>query len=171
MKNTNRQFLTDYFYSGIADGETGTGPGRGYLAASYEAKNTNRQFLNDWEWEGPAKYGTDRPMSYDSMYNAHTNPNKEEIALGREPTQTSVKLNAGGDFWNIEHQRIEADQINIREPAETFIYSAAPQKNSCGLTRVKSKLPETTIRERIDPDILTAFRENPYTQSLSSSVY
>jgi len=171
MKNTNRQFLTDYFYSGIADGETGTGPGRGYLAASYEAKNTNRQFLNDWEWEGPAKYGTDRPMSYDSMYNAHTNPNKEEIALGREPTQTSVKLNAGGDFWNIEHQRIEADQINIREPAETFIYSAAPQKNSCGLTRVKSKLPETTIRERMDPDILTAFRENPYTQSLSSSVY
>jgi hypothetical protein len=171
MKNTNRQFTTDWYYQGIADGETGTGTGRGYLAARYEAKNTNRQFLNDWEWEGPAKYPVNRPQSYDDMYNARMNPNKEEIALGREPTQESVKLSAGGDFYNIEHKRIESDNINIREPAETFIYSAAPQKNNCGLTKVKSKLPEDTNRERINPDILKAFRENPYTQSLSSSSY
>ena len=171
MKNTNRQFTTDWYYQGIADGETGTGTGRGYLAARYEAKNTNRQFLNDWEWEGPAKYPINRPQSYDDMYNARMNPNKEEISLGREPTQESVKLSAGGDFYNIEHKRIESDQINIREPAETFIYSAAPQKNNCGLTKVKSKLPEDTNRERINPEILNAFRENPYTQSLASSAY
>jgi hypothetical protein len=171
MKNTNRQFLTDWYYQGIADGEVGTGTGRGYLAARYDAKNTNRQFLNDWEWEGPAKSFYNSPESYDSMYNAHMNPNREEIALGREPTPQSVKLNAGGDFVNIEHHRIEADQINIREPAETFVYEAPPQKNSCGLTRVKSKLPEDTQRARINPEILNAFRENPYTQSLNSSVY
>jgi hypothetical protein len=171
MKNTNRQFTTDWYYQGIADGETGTGTGRGYLAARYEAKNTNRQFLNDWEWEGPAKHYMNKPQSYDDMYNARMNPNREEIALGREPTQESVKLGAGGDFVNLEHRRIEADQINIREPAETFIYNAPPQKNNCGLTRVKSKLPEQAIRERINPDILNAFKENPYTQSLSSSVY
>jgi hypothetical protein len=171
MKNTNRQFTTDWYYQGIADGETGTGTGRGYLAARYEAKNTNRQFLNDWEWEGPAKHYMNKPQSYDDMYNARMNPNKEEIAIGREPTQESVKLGAGGDLVNIEHRRIEADQINIREPAETFIYNAPPQKNNCGLTRVKSKLPENTIRERINPEILNAFKQNPYTQSLSSSVY
>jgi hypothetical protein len=171
MKNTNRQFLTDWYYQGIADGETGTGPGRGYLAARYDAKNTNRQFLNDWEWEGPAKFFTNTPQSYDAAYNARMNPNREEIALGREPTPESVKLNAGGDFVNIEHRRIESDNINIREPAETFVYEAPPQKNACGLTRVKSKLPEDTQRARINPEILDAFRENPYTQSLSSSVY
>ena len=171
MKNTNRQFLTDWYYQGIADGETGTGTGRGYLAAKYEAKNTNRQFLNDWEWEGPAKHYVNKPQSYDDMYNARMNPNKEEISLGREPTNESVKLGAGSDFLNINHKRIESDNINIREPAETFIYNAPPQKNNCGLTRVKSKLPETSNRERINPDILTAFKENPYTQSLTSSVY
>jgi len=171
MKNTNRQFLTDWYYQGIADGETGTGPGRGYLAARYEAKNTNRQFLNDWEWEGPAKSIVNNPQSYDDMYNARMNPNREEIALGREPTQESVKLMSGMDTINIEHRRIEGDQINIREPAETFIYNAPPQKNNCGLTRVKSKLPEDTIRSRINPDILDAYKENPYTQSLSSSSY
>jgi hypothetical protein len=171
MKNTNRQFTTDWYYQGIADGETGTGTGRGYLAASYEAKNTNRQFLNDWEWEGPAKHYMNKPQSYDDMYNARMNPNREEIALGREPTQESVKLGAGMDLVNIEHRRIEGDQINIREPAETFIFNAPPQKNNCGLTRVKSKLPEEAIRQRINPDILKAFKDNPYTQSLSSSVY
>ena len=171
MKNTNRQFLTDWYYQGIADGETGTGPGRGYLAASYEAKNTNRQFLNDWEWEGPAKSIVNNAMSYDDMYNARMNPNREEISLGREPTQESVKLMSGMDTVNIEHRRIEGDQINIREPAETFIYNAPPQKNNCGLTRVKSKLPEDTLRSRINPEILDAFKSNPYTQSLSSSSY
>jgi hypothetical protein len=171
MKNTNRQFLTDWYYQGIADGETGTGPGRGYLAARYDAKNTNRQFLNDWEWEGPAKFFTNTPQSYDSAYNARMNPNREEIALGREPTPESVKVSAGGDFVNLEYHRIESDQINIREPAETFVYEAPPQKNSCGLTRVKSKLPEDSQRARINPEILDAFRQNPYTQSLSSSLY
>ena len=171
MKNTNRQFMTDWYYQGIADGETGTGTGRGYLAASYDAKNTNRQFLNDWEWEGPAKSIVNSPMNYDDMYNAHMNPNREEISQGREPTPESVKLGAGMDLVNIEHRRIEGDQINIRDPAETFLYTAPPQKNDCGLTRVKSKLPEETNRMRIEPDILNAFRENPYTQSLSSSVY
>jgi len=171
MKNTNRQFTTDWYYQGIADGETGTGTGRGYLAASYEAKNTNRQFLNDWEWEGPAKFGVNKPQSYDDMYNARMNPNKEEIALGRAPTQESVKLGAGMDMVNIEHKRVEADQINIREPAETFIFTAPPQKNTYGLTRVKSKLPEDTNRSRINPEILNAFKENPYTQSLASSAY
>jgi hypothetical protein len=171
MKNTNRQFLTDWYYQGIADGETGTGTGRGYLAASYEARNTNRQFLNDWEWEGPAKSIVNNPQSYEDMYNARMNPNREEIALGRAPTQESVKLGAGMDLVNIEHRRIEGDQINIRDPAETFVYSAPPQKNTCGLTRVKSKLPEDTNRARINPEILNAFKENPYTQSLSSSAY
>ena len=171
MKNTNRQFTTDWYYQGIADGETGTGTGRGYLAARYEAKNTNRQFLNDFEWEGPAKHYMNKPQSYDDMYNARMNPNKEEISLGREPTQESVKLGAGSDLVNINHRRIEADQINIREPAETFIYNAPPQKNNCGLTRVKSKLPEDTNRARMNPEILNAFNENPYTQSLTSSVY
>ena len=171
MKNTNRQFMTDWYYQGIADGETGTGTGRGYLAARYEAKNTNRQFLNDWEWEGPAKFGVNKPQSYDDMYNARMNPNREEISIGREPTQESVKLGAGMDLVNIEHRRIEGDQINIREPAETFLYTAPPQKNTCGLTRVKSKLPEDTNRARINPEILNAFKENPYTQSLASSVY
>ena len=171
MKNTNRQFLTDWYYQGIADGEVGTGTGRGYLAARYEAKNTNRQFLNDYEWEGPAKSQVNNPTNYTNMYNSHTNPNREEIAIGREPTQESVKLNVGGDFVNIEHKRLESDQINNRNPSETLVYEVSPQKNNCGLTRTKNKLPEDTQRSRINPEILNSFKENTYKQSLSTYFY
>lgn len=38
MKNTNRQFTTDWYYQGIADGETGTGTGRGYLATDMKLR-------------------------------------------------------------------------------------------------------------------------------------
>ena len=39
MKNTNRQFTTDWYYQGIADGETGTGTGRGCLAGPSHSKS------------------------------------------------------------------------------------------------------------------------------------
>ena len=61
--------------------------------------------------------------------------------------------------------------VNIREPAETSVYAVAPQQNSCGMTRVKNHVPDDAIRSRINPEILNAFRSNPYTQPLNSSVY
>ena len=169
MRNTHKQFTSDYYYTGVPDGEVGKGTGRGYLAASYKAKNTNKQFTSDYEYTGSAGFYQGRASSYGSAYNARLNPNKEEIARGREPTQSKEKLTAGGDLVNLSYKKLEADRINIREPAETFVYTAPPQKNMCGMTMTRQTLPEDTQRSRIDPDILTAFRENPYTQSLTSS--
>lgn len=170
MKNTHKQFLTNYYYTGIADGEVGTGNGRGYLAASYEARNTHKQFLSDYEYAGHAKDSVEKSMSYADKYNARLNPNKEVISLGRAPTQNSVKVMAGQDHVNINHKKLESDQINIREPSESKVYDAPPQKNYCGLTSIKDKLPEDVQRDRINPDYLNAFRNNPYTQSLASAV-
>jgi hypothetical protein len=170
MKNTHKQFLTNYYYTGIANAEVGTGTGRGYLAARYKAKNTNRQFLSDHEYMGHAKEAVSKRMSYADKYSARLNPNKELIALGRSPTQNNAKVMAGQDYINITHRRLESDQINIREPAETSVYNAPPQMNGCGMTTIKDKLPEETQRDRINPELLSAFKDNPYTQSLASAV-
>lgn len=170
MKNTHKQFLTNYYYTGIADGEVGSGPGRGYLASHYKAKNTHKQFLSNYEYKGNAGSSVEKSMSYSDKYNARLNPNKEEIAKGRKPTQTSVKVMAGQDHVNITHRKLESDQVNIREPAETKVYDAPPQKNTCALTTIKDKLPEDLQRARLNSEILTPFVNNPYTQSLSSAV-
>lgn len=169
MRNTHKQFTSDYYYTGTPDGEVGKGTGRGYLAANYKARNTHKQFISDYEYSGSAGFYQPNQRSYSAEYAQRLNPNKQEIALGRAPTQTGVKLNAGGDMVNIKFDKLESDQINIREPSETYVYSAPPQKNFCGTTTVKQSLPEQVQRARLDPDILDAFRANPYTQSLQSA--
>ena len=169
-KNTHKQFLSDYYYSGIANADTETGGGRGYLTNKYKAKHTQKQFLSDYEYSGIAGSHLLAQISYADKYNARLNPNKQIISQGREPTEEREKLMAGGDFINLTHKKIESDRINVREPAESKVYQAPPQMNVCGLTTVKQKLPEDIQRSRIDTEILNAFRENPYTKPLTTAV-
>ena len=169
MKNTNKQFLCDMFYSGIAN--CNNVDGMGYTTNAYQAQNTHRQFTCNWEYNGtPQKYVKSQ-ASYADYYNAHLNPNKEIIARGREPTTCNTSLVVGSDTVNSKYNKIESDQINYRDPAESVVYAAPPQKNLCGMTNTKNnQLNDNIIRERINPDILDTYRRNPYTQSLSSSL-
>jgi hypothetical protein len=170
MRPTHKQFNSNYYYTGTPSGDVGIGGGRGYLASRYKARNTIKQFLSDYEYTGSAGFYQPRQESYSAAYNAHLNPNKETISQGRAPTDTREKLTAGGDLVNLGFKKLETDRVNIREPSETFVFQAPPQKNNCGLTTVKQNLPEDVQRSRIDPDILNAFRSNPYSQSLASAV-
>jgi len=169
-KATNKQFISDYEYSGIADGDVGKGSGRGYMAASYQAKNTHKQFLSNNEYKGGAGFHNSAQTSNANYYNARLNPNKEQIARGRAPTEQGAKVTVGQDMVNVQHRKIEGDMMNIREPGETKIYGDIPTFDRCGLTRTRDKLPEDVQRSRINPDILNAFRENPYTQRLDSTL-
>ncbi len=107
-------------------------------------------------------------MSRDDKLNARLNPTKEKVLRRRRPAKQGPKLNAGEDLINTQSKKINADMINIREPAEQRVYQLPPTKNYCGLTNVKDKLGEEVQRNRIEPDILNAFNKNPYTKSLSS---
>lgn len=168
-KHTNKQFTSDYEYYGIADGDVGRGGGDGYLTNKYEAPNTHRQFLTDYEYGGSAgPTGPGNPMSYAAGYSARLNPNKEEIARGRAPTIQSTKIANGADTVHYQPKKLDEDRINVREPQETRFYSMPPQKNMCGITKDKDVLTEEMQRDRISPEILDVFRENPYTKPLDS---
>ena len=107
-------------------------------------------------------------MSYADGYNAHITSKKDIIAKGRKPTNSNVKMAVGADMINHYNKKIEGDFINVREPYEDKLYSIPPQQNQCGLTTMKDKLSEDVGRERINPENLKAFHENPYTQPLNS---
>jgi len=169
-KNTNKQFTSDNEYIGSADGDVQSGPGRGYLTSRYSAKNTNKQFTSIHEYKGTPGSKDKSQMSYADKYNARLNYNKEKVLKGRNPTQNNVKLSSGKDTLSVQHKKIESDIMNTREPAETRVFQAPPRHNKCGLTVTKNKLPEQTNRERLDGDLLNAFRTNPYTHSLSSAL-
>jgi len=168
MRNTNKQFNSDYEYYGGANGDATTGSGNGYLVTRVNAKNTNKQFTSVNEYKGVAGFYNSGPMSYADKRSMRLNPNKQHISQGRAPTQQGAKVATGGDKVNMQFKKLEADQINIREPAESQVYQSPPTKNTCGLTTIKDKLPENIQRSRIDPDILDSYNNNPYTQSLTS---
>jgi FkbM family methyltransferase len=90
------------------------------------------------------------------------------LIKNRGPKTLVYKMAVGADMINHYNKKIEGDFINVREPYEDKLYSIPPQQNQCGLTTTKDKLSEDVSRERLNPDNLKAFHENPYTKPLSS---
>jgi hypothetical protein len=166
--NTNRQFTSDYEYSGVADGQTGKGPGEGYLTAEYNASNTNRQFTSDYEYEGPAKNYLEKPMDDTMWDNARLNETKTDVSNGRYPTLSNTKLAIGGKDINMEAKKLEQDRVNQYSPAVNRLYTQTPVLSKCTVTTDKDQLPNESLNNRIDPNMLTAFKDNPYTQPLNS---
>jgi hypothetical protein len=115
---------------------------------------------------GPAAYGAVK--SYEAEYNQHNNVNK------------TYKLhpNPGGlpifnQTENIAVDRLDSDRCNnrlwVRSSGPTAGITYVPTEASHGNERYKQSYDNDKIGcDRISPDILTAFKSNPYTQSLNS---
>lgn len=111
-------------------------------------------------------------MAKDNYMNAETNPNKEVIAQGRMPTLNNTKIVNGGEHMNVEIKKIDSDYMNQTENKLGKVYSTSRDKGSYELTTMKDKLEDTEmLSDRIDKDLLNPFKNNPYTQSLSSFAY
>lgn len=156
-KNTQKQFLSDLDYYGAAAREGG----EGYITNEYDAKDTQKQFLSDIEYFGGASAGEDKKqMSYDDMYNASINEQKETIIFGREPTQTGSKV--FNDCINVaDPKKRECDSKNERATQNrTLIMNEIPTLNDSSITKTR----KNTIYEaddRFDISLLDAFKENP----------
>jgi hypothetical protein len=62
--------------------------------------------------------------------------------------------------------------MNQSENQLSQVYPSAVGKDSVELTRMRNKFDDSELMsDRIDEDLLNPFRNNPYTQSLSSFAY
>ncbi len=165
-KLTHKQFLSDNDYYGAV----GRDKGEGYITNEYNAKDTQKQFLSDIEYFGIAD-STDekKQMSYDDMYNATITERKETTLFGREPTQTGAKV--FNDCINVaEPKKRECDARAERlQNNRDRIYNEISQIADDTLTKTKRTF-EIEMDTRLDPLLLTAFKENPYTHPLNSAV-
>ena len=101
--------------------------------------------------------------------NSDTNPTKEIIAQGREPTLSNVKLWNGGDSENVDIKKIESDYMTHHTTGLDKVYQKIPRDFKCQLTRDKFDVDDAELLlEQINPDLLNPFRENPFTKSLAS---
>lgn len=110
-------------------------------------------------------------MAIDNYKNAETNPNKEIIAQGRAPTLNNTKIVNGAENMDIHIKKLNSDYMNQSENKLTHVYNSGPTVDQYDITTYKDKLDDSSISDRIDKDLLNPFRENPYTQSLSSFAY
>lgn len=102
--------------------------------------------------------------SYEAEYRQHNNVNK---TYGNRPNQGGMQLLNSN--VNVQTDRRDADRDNNRWWAGTAQLTQSPSLQQYGqLQPMQSYDDQRLNAERINPDILSAFKSNPYTQSLNS---
>ena len=154
---------------GVATNNTG----EGYLTNKKVAPETNRQFTAQNEYTGVAGSKDKKTMSYEDIYAMTLNEVREATLKGRAPTDSNVSMAVGGDMINIDIAKLDEDRENARDLVISKITNAIPSMdttvNNCNFTSDKDTLCSNNL-ERIDPTLLEAYRENPYTHALNTSV-
>lgn len=110
-------------------------------------------------------------ISRDNLYTYETDPTKEILSTGREPTLSNVKLMSGADRFNTETKKLNDDYMTQYQTGINHIYSNISTSTDTKNTRDKDTLDNIKLSDRISPDLLDPFRNNPLTKPLSSYAY
>ena len=144
-------------------------PGGGYETAPHQPvfqqrDNTNCSYL------APVgnTQGTSNPPTYNAAYNATLNANRSEITTA--PRGNALRMGNMNLFQgdqNISVRKTDEDRLN---PAINMgmRYNSGPQSNIYGEISGRPSVNQGINCERTNPQLLNAFRCNPYTQSLQS---
>ena len=164
---THRQTTTTD-YTGDAKGEESGG----YKIVEADPKNTVRQFTSDYEYEGIAGPANEnKPISYEDIYNSTIRSVRQDISKGRTPSTQGPKNSLGSADMNVvtnkntEHNNKAVEERGV---SSTRVYNLNTNITNCSKTVDKNTLPN---QDRLDTAMVSAFKENPYTQSLHSYVF
>ena len=106
-------------------------------------------------------------MSYDSAYRQHNNDIKSGTINNRPNPGGTQMFN---QQMNVNISRQDTDRYNYRVNAPASVIAMPPSKEIYGKIHAPQYYNECAGCDRIQPDILNAFRNNPYTHSLTTSV-
>jgi hypothetical protein len=153
---------THFSYSGDIKGS------ENYNENQYEAPSWTVKDSTHFSYTGDGKSFINGNINKQNYDNAESNPTKEIIAQGRTPTTEKTKLANGMDTINMDIKKIDIDIMNHRLNGVDKVYNKLPERNTCNFTTDKDTLNNERISNRIEPALLNPFRDNPYTQPLSS---
>lgn len=141
-----------------------------YLTTSYQPISNQRDTTSPISPQlGAAGGAASRhgEMQYDYMYRQTNNDDKERLVAARTNQGTARQFEP---FMNVTIAKPEADRENNRLWAPQRIQGAdaGPSVQTYGKITMPQYYNECQGCDRIAPDLLNAFRQNPYTQSLHS---
>ena len=111
-----------------------------------------------------SKYGN---RQYDADYRQTVNENKEKTIAGRTNQGNAAIFNSK---VNVTMSKLDSDRDNNRLWAPATVVPNGPSLQTYGKINMPQYYNECQTCERIDPALLNAFRENPYTHSLTNTV-
>jgi len=106
-------------------------------------------------------------MSYDAAYTQHNNDIKSSTIINR-PNQGGTQL--FNQEMHVHINKQDANRYDGRVGPPDSLIKAPPAIENYGSIRNPQYYNENIGCERIQPDILNAFRNNPYTFSLTNAV-
>ena len=106
--------------------------------------------------------------SYYSNYNQTNNETKESLVYSRTNMGNTSKFN---NEINMSISRTDLTSNDSRNLVPTMVpQMLPPSAQHIGTTHISSDVSGSIGMDRMQPDILDAFKKNPYTHSLTSSV-
>jgi hypothetical protein len=107
-------------------------------------------------------------MNYDAAYKQHNNDIKAQTIYNR-PNQGGTQI--FNQQMHVNCNKSDCDRLDGRvNPAFSRLSALPPSTQTYGAIHTPQYYNESAGCDRINPDILTAFKNNPYTHSLTSSV-
>lgn len=110
-----------------------------------------------------SKHGS---RQYDSVYRQTNNEAKEKSIAGRTNQGNAKMFNPQ---INVTMSKLDSDRDNNRLWAPSAVIQSGPSVQTHGKTNAPQFCAEIQDN-RLEPSLLQAFKENPYTHSLSSAV-
>ena len=135
----------------------------GYLVAKQTPVGQERDTTNV-AYGGSAGPANNRAAtSYVAGYNQRNNPFKTQVSRPNHGVNST-----SSNYQNISIAKRDADRSPYRAHAPSAQVNAIPSVETYGDINMPQLYDQNKSCDRINPDILKAFKENPYTQSLNS---
>jgi len=104
---------------------------------------------------------------YDAEYRQTNNESKEKSIVSRTNQGNAKQFNSS---MNMSMSKLDSDRDNNRMWTPSANIALGPSTQTYGKTNTPQYVNAYQDNTRIDPGLLNAFKENPYTHSLSSAV-
>ena len=144
-----------------------------YDVTDVKAPDTIRQTTSDIQYFGGA--GNDpsntKPMSYEDIYNSEIKAIRGTIDEGYTPGPMGINNIMDSNSINMTTNKIgdiQNEYLTERGTQANKVYNSIPQITAMNITQDKETLPNEPLADRINPQMISAFQDNPYTQSLNS---
>jgi hypothetical protein len=139
--------------------------GGGYATTEYQPIRNERDSTTDYAYIGGSSANNALPRTYDAEYNQRNNDIKSSTINGRMVPGNMDLMN--GEI-NMRNRSGDSLLQNTRPLAMTDGPKQYISANQLGKTSEPNGLYQNIQIDRNNPEILNAFRQNPYTHSLTN---